>query len=398
MAYVVKMWEKTPLGRKALQTAEERAEKFLERNKYGLYRGEVLLDIGTAHLVSNFDLENGEKWLTRAAEWFDSARQFDKDLQSFELPEQVRRASTPPKNERFKDRWENVRLSQPKPGDLFNRRTCEWYWNAKRKEVTVLQGLVAFAKEDHETAEKHWNLLSELDKEFYAQQQAAGWGDATTYSRLIWSLKNKKSSLYARPEEMSEFKIPKRRLAVLIGDCFYMSEKPMVAMSIFQRLEAKELGQMSKNETAYVTVAIFNCMCWDGRLDEIAYLESKLKHFVGTPSESRAVLGYANRLKMPHGFGVHPKTFEAYDYLIKKFPGTDDAEYADVSKGLLYLCQAEQAGYDKNIVAIQANLGAAWNHYCASLDRVRSEDYRSEIKKHLKQIGPRIGKNVNGIN
>jgi hypothetical protein len=68
LKYVIKMFEQTPMGRKTLQQAEEQAEKFLEKNKYGLYRGEVLLDIGTAHLVSFFDVDNGEKWLNRAAE------------------------------------------------------------------------------------------------------------------------------------------------------------------------------------------------------------------------------------------------------------------------------------------------------------------------------------------
>jgi hypothetical protein len=54
-----------------------------------------------------------------------------------------------------KDRWTNVKLSQPKPRQFFNRRSCSWYWNSKRKDVTLLQGLIAFAKEDYETAEKH---------------------------------------------------------------------------------------------------------------------------------------------------------------------------------------------------------------------------------------------------
>jgi hypothetical protein len=53
--------------------------------------------------------------LTRAAEWFDNVQQFDKDLKDFELPESVRKVSQPPKEERYKDRWTNVKLSQPKP-------------------------------------------------------------------------------------------------------------------------------------------------------------------------------------------------------------------------------------------------------------------------------------------
>jgi hypothetical protein len=194
---------------------------------------------------------------------------------------------------------------------------------------------------------------------------------------------------------MESFKNYNRRLAVLLADCFYMSEKFNMALSIYQRLESAELGYMTKNETAYVTAAIFNCMCWNPKLDEIKYIEPKLKHFVGTSSETRAILGYANRLKTPNGFGVHPKTFQIYEYLIKKFPGNDDAEYADVSLGLLYLCQAEQAGFDKNLAVMRLNLEAAWNHYTSALKRVKHEPYRRMIEQHLKEIGPWIGKVYN---
>jgi hypothetical protein len=73
---------------------------------------------GTAHLVSFFDADNGEKWLTRAAELFDNVQQFDKDLKDFELPESVRKVSQPPKEERYKDRWTNIKLSQQEPGQF----------------------------------------------------------------------------------------------------------------------------------------------------------------------------------------------------------------------------------------------------------------------------------------
>jgi hypothetical protein len=44
-----------------------------------LYCGEVLLDIGTAHLVSFFNMENSEKWLNRVAKWFGNLQQFGKE-------------------------------------------------------------------------------------------------------------------------------------------------------------------------------------------------------------------------------------------------------------------------------------------------------------------------------
>jgi hypothetical protein len=371
LKFVVKMWDSTPFGRKALQQAEERAEKFIEKNKYGLYRGEVLLDIGTAYLVSFFDLENGEKWLTRAADWFDNIQQFDKDLKDFELPESVRKVSQPPKNERYKDRWTNIKLSQPKPGQFCNRRSCSWYWNSKRKDITLLQGLVAFAKEDYETAEKHWNLLSELDKEFYAQQKASGWENATTLARLTWNLRNQKGSLYATPEEMASFKDPKRRMAILIADLFYESEQHQKALLIYQRLENRELGTLSKNELAYVILGIFNCFCWDKNIDEITYIEPKIKFFDGTPCKSRVILAYANRLASSPNFDRIFKSIKVFQYIAEKDNAFENQAFALFMIGLLY----SQCTDNAKAVA----------HYRNCLNNKICSPYHDEMKNFIKQ-------------
>jgi hypothetical protein len=206
-----------------------------------------------------------------------------------------------------KDRWTNVKLSQPKPGQFFNRRSCSWYWNSKRKDTTLLQGLVTFAKEDYETAEKHWNLLAELDKEFYAQQKVSGWENATTLARLTWNLHNTKGSLYATPEEMASFKKPKRRLAILVADLYYESEQHQKTLLIYQRLEEnREFGTLSKNELAYMMFGIFNCYCWNHDKDEIQYIES------------RASFSRANSLDLYVAIKDHTSTINQIKYKFLK--------------------------------------------------------------------------------
>ena len=393
------MWEKTPLGRKALQTVEERAEKFLEKNKYGLYRGEVLLDIGTAHLVSNFDIEKGEQWLNRAAEWFDSARQFDKDLQEFELPEQVRRVSTPPKNERFKDRWENVRLSQPKPGDLFNRRTCEWYFQSKQKELVLMRGLIAFAKNDLEPARECWGQLTILDKDFYEAQAQNGWGNATTHYRLMQRIKHQPGALFATTEEMNSFKGTKRRLAVLIADLYYLAEEPRKAYMLYQLLESGTFGTLSYNEKAYICFAKFSCMGWEPHANEIAYIESKLKAFVGTPSEVRTILGYANRLTarvsqddLSHGSNSLQKKVKAYEYLVQKFPETEEAEYSTYVLGMIYAELAEDALAQQGFSTALEYMSRIRKSYERQIEKNPSGPYISDMKLMVARINSYLSK------
>jgi hypothetical protein len=380
------MWESTPFGRKALQQAEERAEKFIEKNKYGLYRGEVLLDIGTAHLVSFFDLENGEKWLTRAADWFDNVQQFDKDLKDFELPESVRKVSQPPKNERYKDRWTNIKLSQPKPGDFFNRRSCVWYLQSKQKELALLQGVIGFAKNDLEKAKIYWDKIAVIDKDFYAEQEKSGWGNATTHYRLTQRIKHQPCALFATPDEMASFKDPKRRLAVLLADLYYLAEEPARALVMYRLIESGNWGTLSYNEKSYICFAIFSCLCWDKSIDEIAYLEPKLKAFVGTPSESRVVLGFANRLDANDNPNIISKKIEMYKYLIQKFPGTEETEYAIFVLGLLYADLAEAALIQQNVNMTIEYMKKIQTLYNFSLKNNSTGPYCDDMKTILLRI------------
>ncbi|MDR2756085.1 MAG: hypothetical protein LBC20_10285, partial [Planctomycetaceae bacterium] len=386
LKFVVKMWESTPFGRKALQQAEERAEKFLEKNKYGLYRGEVLLDIGTAHLVSFFDVDNGEKWLTRAAEWFDNVQQFDKDLKDFELLESVRKVSQPPKEERYKDRWTNIKLSQPKPGQFFNRRSCSWYMNSKQKDLALVQGLIAFANINNEQAKVFWDKIAILDKDFYAEQEKAGWKNATTHYRLTQRIKHQPGALFATPDEMASFKDPKRRLAILLADLYYLAEEPAKALVMYRLIESGSLGALSYNEKAYICFAIFSCLCWDKDIDEIAYLEPKLKAFVGTPSEARVVLGFANRLNTGKNHELLPKKIKVYEYLIQKFPKMEEAKYAAFVLGLIYIDLAKVAIQNQNKEMVVPYLQKAYELYNKRIQNDLAGSYREDMEKIISKI------------
>ncbi|MDR2440204.1 MAG: hypothetical protein LBE12_12670 [Planctomycetaceae bacterium] len=297
--------------------------------------------------------------------------------------------------ERYKDRWTNIKLSQPKPGQFFNRRSCSWYWNSKRKDVTLLQGLIAFAKEDYETAEKHWNLLAELDKEFYAQQKESGWENVTTLARLTWNLRNQKGSLYATPEEMASFKDPKRRMAILIADLYYESEQHQKALSIYQRLENRELGTPSKNELAYVMFATFACLCWMPSIDEITYIESRAKNFNGTPSESRVIMGYANRICVENDSKRLLKGLQYYALLSKYSLVLLDKEFASFMVGKIYERLADNVIYLQNPVLALKYYQNAIKHYQELLANKKANLYHKAIKANIVILNKKINNQKN---
>jgi tetratricopeptide (TPR) repeat protein len=251
------------------------------------------------------------------------------------------------------------------------------------KNATLLQGLVAFAKEDYETAEKHWNLLAELDKEFYAQQKAAGWENATTLARLTWNLRNQKGSLYAMPEEMASFKDPKRRMAILIADLYYESEQHQKALSIYQRLENRELGTLSKNELAYVTLGVFICLCWDQSIDEIAYLLPRKKIFSDTPTFLRVIQYMANRLVASDNPTNQINAIKLYMKYIEHSNNTSEKAFFEDIIGTTSM-HIKRLMYESN----QQNMTAIWHkiasdHFRKSLEI--SLEYIEEIKDCMKK-------------
>ncbi len=388
----IQKWRTIPLGQMALQKAEEVTEKFVARDKFGLYRGEALLNVGLHHLTVGLDMDKAEEWLRRADVWFDEMRDMDKDLKGFTLPDSVRNLAMPPREERFKDQWENVRLSEPRPGDVFNRRTCKWYLNSKQKDCVLALGLIEFARGYTDEAGNHWDRLAELDKEFYAQQTASGWENATVHYRLMQRLKHQPGSLFATPEEMAAFVEPKLRLAVLIADWYYLSEAPEKAYHLYRAIQVGKYGELSRNGRAYIAFAVFSCLGWNKKLDEIAYIEPILKNFVDTPSERRVVLGYANRLDPTKDQTAIPKKLKVYEYLIRKYPESEEAEYAAFVLGILHVKMAQIAQRQRNADEMILHLRKTNDiyHYCIQANR--AGPYKADMEQIVAAIKPYLGR------
>jgi hypothetical protein len=292
----------------------------------------------------------------------------------------------PPKTERYTDEWTNTKMSRPKAGNLFNRRECSWYISSKQKDAVLWLGLVCFVKEDYNDARMWWEKLAEIDKEFYGKMAAKGMEKATTYSRLMWNLENQQGCLYATPAEMKAFKNKRRRLAVLIADLLYESERPSDAMKIYRILENNVLGQLTRDERGYVTFAIFVCMGWNKSLDEVAYLTSRTELVIDTPSEIRAMFGYGNRLvasndpqKLLHGITIYQKL--SYQKKNKEI-----AEFSSFIIGVMYEhLSALATSQKKDKIAADFNKKAL-EHYRKLLKNKSAEPYRTSIDNAVLRI------------
>lgn len=152
-----------PSGPAALKTAVALTEKTLAKNEFGLYRGEMLTDIGLFCAEENCDFKNAEVWLTRAENWFDRTEKTDANLNEFSVFGEAARVTQPPPAPRYQDQFGNVMPSVIRPGMLFNRQISDWYVMNQRKQITLYLGLFAFANGKCDLALTHWEKLATYD-------------------------------------------------------------------------------------------------------------------------------------------------------------------------------------------------------------------------------------------
>jgi len=191
---MISLWKSMPLGENAILAAEKSTEQFIEQEPFGLYRGEAMLNCGLCRLEIFLDPDKAEPWLLRANKWFGEVKKTDAALLKLEVPDKSKAVSQPPREERFTDEWSNIKLSQPKPGDLFNRRECSWYISSKHKDAVLWLGMIAYANKDYNVAKTWWEKLYVIDPYF---KQADNSPSGSTTQRLMWNLEHNNASLFA---------------------------------------------------------------------------------------------------------------------------------------------------------------------------------------------------------
>ena len=401
------LWMKLPLGPAAIEAAERETEKFIERDKYGLYRGEAMLNCGLCRLEVFFDPDRAEPWLKRASDWFDTVKKMDTALLKLEVPSKSKAASQPPKNEHFTDTWTNILEARPQAGNLFNRRECKWYLGSKTKDAALWLGFIAFSRGNMAEAKTQWERIAEIDKDFNRRIKETR-GSGTTSTRLLHFLETQPGLLHATKDELSAFKDKRRRFAVLFADCAYVAEKRELAEKIYRQLDAGELGALSKNEKAYVTYAIFDCLCWKWTANETKFLQTHWSIIEGSPTEKRALMGLANRMdKASVNYGNISKRLQLREQLITKFPKSPEAEealYRNVFDMLIVVYDFEniekylqEKGPDNLLPkvrdshkTVQSKIVKMTDHLIATCERYKKKHrdgrFLNEVGQHLESL------------
>ncbi|MDO4585407.1 MAG: hypothetical protein Q4D62_15070 [Planctomycetia bacterium] len=321
-----------PTGLSALERAEKEAEAFITSEENGLYRGEVMLEIGLCWLNIFVEPHKAEKWLQRSWNWFEKIRRLDTQLVQFQVPGKAVQVSKPPETERVQDTiWHNITYVNLKPGELFNRRECSWYAVSKEKTAISWLGLIAYAQEDYPRAKKIWETLYTLDSHFQQEDDSNGF----TWSyvkRFLWNIDHNRGGMYAWSSEMAAFQGTKIRWQLLLADMELEMQNYPPAERKFRKLLRNPEILCDRERAAYCSFALGTALMYLRQKEEMEQLFTQFlpgQKFDRTASAERALWLLAiqwdlsNKTKLK-GLDVFQIIFEQYP----KSPYAQQAYYS----------------------------------------------------------------------
>ncbi len=280
-----------PSGQEALEKAASVAKDFLAANEFGLYRGEVLVELADYGFDVMLQPKQASADYAKAWAWLEGVEASDSDLAAFSVPDKARKVSAPPAEEHSVDRWGNPERNAIAIGDVVNRKTCGWYLDDLRERCALALGFLAFARDDREAAMEWYEKVVELDR-LTGQLEAKG--EWNNFRRLKWGAEH--GYLYAYPDELKLY-AGRRRFLVLLADFYYCTERFPEAATLARRLLEGEFGRLNGKESDYPWFLIgsaFYRMPGKGRRDAAACFGKVLERREHTLTEDRALFSMGN--------------------------------------------------------------------------------------------------------
>jgi len=272
-----------------VEHAERGLETFCAKNKYGLYRGEAMLELGRIALERKVDPALARTRFDELEKWLAAVEEHDKELPAFSIKDAAKDVTKPPAVEKGMDNWGNVKKQKIVPGQLVNRRTCAWYLDEIREQCCTFRGFLFLVEGKQKEALACFDKIREFDAE---PGQTDGPGSFNNRDRLTWGAEH--GYLCAYPPELALYQ-GKQRLAVLLGDLYYCTENFEQGEEVFKRLLNGEFGALRGAVADYPRLALAHCIYWiRGREASIPEYEKVLEKREGTFTEDQAAYCIGN--------------------------------------------------------------------------------------------------------
>lgn len=217
-----------PEGAAALDLAEREAEKFIERNPKGPYRGEAMHHIGLARLKHNFDAAKAEPWLRRAEAWFHETG--TRSVSSMKVPGKAQNAAK---------LAADLRPGKQKPHDFAELQSTEHVTDIHKSTLLWL-GVIVFAGKDHSQASILWKKRGDM----------TGDSAGTISKHLSEKAAQGCNSSLARSSDALA-KNPQLHLAMHVADMHLALSNTAEAERLFQTVLNSKPGSANKHTAAY---------------------------------------------------------------------------------------------------------------------------------------------------
>jgi predicted negative regulator of RcsB-dependent stress response/putative ubiquitin-RnfH superfamily antitoxin RatB of RatAB toxin-antitoxin module len=275
--------------------AKQELAAFRASDPYGLYRGEAVLEMGRIALEYDLAPQAARGCFLLLETWLREVQ--DKTplaIEKLAVREAAEKVTAPPAKEKYTDFWGNVKKNAIQPGQLVNRKTCPWYLDDLKEQMAMYLGFLAFVEGKKDEALAWYAKILECDPTTRRLDTAGEWND---YSRLKWGAEH--GYLYAYPNDLRLYdKNPRQKLAVLLFDFYYVTDRSDKAEQLAKRLLAGDFGLLAPPLREYPQYAYATAL-YDTKGNDAAFREYlKILPAAGgrlaTWTQCRAALAAAN--------------------------------------------------------------------------------------------------------
>jgi hypothetical protein len=313
--------------------AERELMALRQANPYGPYSGEAILELGRIALEHRLNPGAARGCFLLLDTWLQEVKSKPVlNITKLAVPEAPAKVTTPPKDEKYTDFWGNVKKSEVKPGMLVNPKTCLWYLDDLKEQMAMYLGFLCFVEGDKEGALKWYTQILECDPTTRRMQTDEA---ANDYTRLKWGAEH--GYLVAYPQDLAIYKDARQRLAVLVTDFYYVTQRWDKALEMPRRMLKGEFGPLTGQAREYPQFALAQATFWsqgrEAAVPEYLKVVASARGGFRTMTQFRAAFCAANLLRDSRNEAARKQAREILVALVRSPQQNDETYKARVTLG-----------------------------------------------------------------
>jgi tetratricopeptide (TPR) repeat protein len=271
------------------------------------YQGEALRVLGDIALESRGDIANAERHYSAAIEALATYRAKAEALERYSVPSKSLDRIKPAPRMHSRSGWGNLVWFSPKPEQIYNPMTCEWYVPYQTMQAQTKRSLCRFLNGDVKNALVDLDVINQIDQDDAKLTRS---GLPSNFLRLRDGYRS--GGLFASDAEAATFR-GNRRILFAVADFYIETEQYREAERALGRIDRRVSDRLNQPEAAYLAYARLAIKSLRGDSLKEAEVTAYLESFGRTPSAPRAWM-----LKASLATGA--ERLELYRQIARRYP------------------------------------------------------------------------------